>query len=258
LQQAALLAPLASRSRHEMAAGLKQRGYQREAEQQWQLILRTGPFREWYVNDAAKNLGNAATEMDRGAAARGWETVLLSCLRTKSAFVDHQGYLQIPYLIHKARARSLLASGDHQAAEREIALAMRFWPGNVSLAEDLVPELEANGCHEAATTLFDTSFAAIQEICDNFPRSGLHHNNLAWLAARCNRQLEEALKHAFRAVQLVPDNPSYLDTLGEVYFQLGNFEQAVHCAEQCLAVDPSRAHFQQQLERFQAALSGSP
>jgi tetratricopeptide (TPR) repeat protein len=143
-------------------------------------------------------------------------------------------------------------------AAHEARLALQVWPGNVSLAEDLVPLFEAAGCHSVAEDLFAGSYELLRSICRDFPDSATHHNNLAWMAARCDRQLEEALKHALQATRLAGDNPAYLDTLAEVHFRLGDVSEAIRCAERCVELDPEKRHFQQQLERFVAHKTGKP
>jgi len=133
----------------------------------------------------------------------------------------------------------------------EIEHSQKLLPGNSELAEHLVPELEQFGQSEAADELFDESFAFIEAICQRFPKSALHHNNLAWMSARCNRRLDDALYHVRRALELVPDSSSYLDTLGEVHFRRGEVQAAIRCAQRCLELEPQNKFFQEQLERFQ-------
>src|SRR5690606_930619 len=58
------------------------------------------------------------------------------------------------------------------------------------------------------------------------PDHALSLNNYAYSLAERNEQLDEALEMAQRAVELEPENPSYLDTLGWIYFQLSDYEQA--------------------------------
>jgi tetratricopeptide (TPR) repeat protein len=249
----ASLIPLATRTRHELAKGLKERGYVAEAIEQWRLVTRTGPFRDWYVVDAAKDLGNALNGVDCLEAAAQWESMLLSCLKTSSAFVKIEGYVQIPHLIHKTRARGLLAAGRTEEAIEELRLSHAIWPTNVSLAEDMIPLLDDAGCDEFAAELFTATSEQLQRICDDFPQSATHHNNLAWMSARCDRDLDNALKHALRAVQLAPGNYAYLDTLGEVHFRRGHVQEALRCARECLEAVPDNPHYQRQMDRFRAA-----
>lgn len=52
-------------------------------------------------------------------------------------------------------------------------------------------------------------------------------NNFAYSLAVRGVRLDEALKMAKAAVEVQPDSPSYLDTIGWVYFKLGNYEKAL-------------------------------
>ena len=251
----AKLIPLAGRSRHDLAAGMETRGYAEDAAEQWKLILRTGPFRQWQIHDAAKRNGNIVCSTDPLTAAACWESMLLSCLSRRMAFIEIQGYIQIPFVIHKARARGLLQIGRAPEAVEEIQFSQRYSPGNTSLAEDLLPALEAAGLYAQADELFNTTFTHLREICHDFPQSARHHNNLAWMSARCNRQLEEALLLSRRAVELEPASAAYIDTLAEVSFRLGKIEDAVSHEQRCLEIEPDNAQYQEQLSRFRKALT---
>jgi Tfp pilus assembly protein PilF len=52
-------------------------------------------------------------------------------------------------------------------------------------------------------------------------------NNYAYLLATRKTRLQEALQMSSRAIEQVPDNSSYLDTMGWIYFQMGNSEKAL-------------------------------
>jgi len=83
------------------------------------------------------------------------------------------------------------------------------------------------------------------------PDCALLHNNLAWTAARCGRRLDEAQQHAQRAVELDPDNASYVDTLAEVYFQRGDRESALRHSRRAAELRPGDETLQRQLKRFE-------
>ena len=51
-------------------------------------------------------------------------------------------------------------------------------------------------------------------------------NNYSYTLAERGERLELALEMAKKAIEQEPDNPSYLDTIGRVYFKLGNYEKA--------------------------------
>ena len=66
-------------------------------------------------------------------------------------------------------------------------------------------------------------------------------NNYAYSLVERNEKLNTALAYAKRAIDLEPDNPSYLDTIGWVYFKLGNLKQAKKYIEQSIEIQGNNA-----------------
>jgi tetratricopeptide (TPR) repeat protein len=250
----ALLLPLGNDEiRRDLAAGLKERGYREESLRQFEILLRTGEPGEQPVIEAAKQVGNAVYTQDELRGADCWETMVLCCLRSKWGFVDANGYVQIPFLVHKTRAKGLLKAGRMEEALREVRLSQHASPMNLELPEELIPELQRANRPAEAEDLFQLTSQAIRGLSQDFPNCATLHNNLAWLCARNGRDLEEAIQHAERAVAIDSENSSYIDTLGEVHFRRGDLEQAIACAVRCLRIDSTSKHYQEQLARFRAA-----
>jgi uncharacterized Ntn-hydrolase superfamily protein len=78
-------------------------------------------------------------------------------------------------------------------------------------------------------------------------------NNMAWFCAVYGLFLPEALEAAQRAVALSPEAPHILDTLAEIYFRLGERDQAIQTIERAIKLDPESAYYREQLTRFQGA-----
>ena len=249
----ARLLPLAGSSRRSLAEALRLHGLHDEALAEYELIMRTALFQSWDVNNAAQQIGNLVSKTDPLLAADCWERLLLSILKTSSAFVQTEGYLKLPHLVHKSRARGLIAKGNVDAAIPEIWLSYEALPGDVPLAEDLVPELREVGREDVADQLFEKVYQQLVAVARDFPDSSLHLNNAAWLAAKCDRKLDEAIVYAKRAVELTPGNLGHLDTLAEVHFRCGEVELAIKYAQQCLEGEPKNEHFIEQLKRFEGA-----
>ncbi len=66
-------------------------------------------------------------------------------------------------------------------------------------------------------------------------------NNYAYSLAERGIDLEKALKLAKYAIEIDPESSSYLDTIGWVYFQLGDYERAKEYIEKAIEGDEGNA-----------------
>ena len=75
----------------------------------------------------------------------------------------------------------------------------------------------------------------------------------------CNRDLDEALTHAKKAVEVAPKTAGYIDTLAEVYFRKQGPGQGAGADEAVRqALEPTNPYFRKQLERFEKKPFDSP
>jgi tetratricopeptide (TPR) repeat protein len=85
--------------------------------------------------------------------------------------------------------------------------------------------------------------------CDSIYRRALEidslnalvNNNYAYSLSERGIKLDEALKMAQIAVNAEPDNTSYLDTIGWVYFKLGNYSDAKTYLEKAIEIGGEKA-----------------
>jgi tetratricopeptide (TPR) repeat protein len=109
------------------------------------------------------------------------------------------------------------------------------------------------GNYELATEFF-------KKAIDLNPADHSSMNNLAWVYATQQIQLEEGIRLSRLSLRLRPNAPTYLDTLAELYFMSGDVGHAVKIIYQAIALDPGqpelRAHLRRQLARFLAAGQG--
>lgn len=73
------------------------------------------------------------------------------------------------------------------------------------------------------------------------PDNALVLNNFAYSLSERKIRLEEALKMSQHAVEQEPENSSYLDTIGWIYYQLGEYEKAKKYIELSLEYDNDNA-----------------
>lgn len=73
---------------------------------------------------------------------------------------------------------------------------------------------------------FQGAETTLREILKNAPSNATALNNLGYFLAERGEKLDEALNLIVKACELSPMNPSFLDSLGWVYFKLGNLDEA--------------------------------
>jgi tetratricopeptide (TPR) repeat protein len=256
MQRAGLLA-LTPQANWTLATALQQRGLTDDAVAKFQLVRRTGPLDSSLVVNSAQQIGNLTSRQDPLRAADSWEQLLLHVLNESSNFQEPEAYLRLPHVIHKARAKGLLAQGKHAEASAELAACERIMPADVRLAEELIPLLDKAGRKEDADKLFDAAHAIHKKICDEFPSSSMYLNNTAWICARARRRLGEALPLATRATELSPEVSAYWDTLAEVHFQRDDRPAAVSAAIKARDLSPANPFYQGRLKHFETSPPGT-
>ena len=75
-------------------------------------------------------------------------------------------------------------------------------------------------------------------------------NGLAWACATNAIFLDGARQAAERAARAEPRNVDILDTLGEVYFRMGNNRKAVEVETRAAMIDPKSQYLKDQIVRF--------
>lgn len=88
---------------------------------------------------------------------------------------------------------------------------------------------------------FEGAEATLRGILAQSPSNPIAQNNLGYFLAERNVKLDEALKLVQGALKVDPNNSSYLDTLGWVYFRLGNLELAEQNLKKSLRFDAGSA-----------------
>ena len=73
------------------------------------------------------------------------------------------------------------------------------------------------------------------------PDSAEALNNLAYLLAEQDKNIEDALKMSETAVKIEPNNASYLDTLGWLYFKTGKTEEALKYLNKAAQIAPNES-----------------
>ncbi|HEY8560679.1 MAG TPA: tetratricopeptide repeat protein [Pyrinomonadaceae bacterium] len=94
---------------------------------------------------------------------------------------------------------------------------------------------------------FKGAETTLRGILAESPNNPIAQNNLGYFLAERNEKLDEALKLIQEAVKSEPENPSYLDSLGWVYFKQGKLDSAEENLKKALKYDASSATIHEHL-----------
>jgi predicted Zn-dependent protease len=139
-----------------------------------------------------------------------------------------------------ALSAALEQSGDHAKAVQVLADAQKRDPDDEALTFDLASAYE-RGNH------IDLAEQTYRQLIAKDPQDADALNGLGYLLANHNLKLDEAVTLVERALVVEQDNPSYLDTLGWVYFKQAKLDLATPPLERAAAAAPQASAIQAHL-----------
>jgi tetratricopeptide (TPR) repeat protein len=245
------LALLMPETRRELASIIREPTLKQEAVRQYEIVLRTALPDSQSATQAAQAIGNIVSTDHPRRSALCWQQMLLHVLNPSGNFSEPEAYPALSHVIHSTLARAALAEGQRDIVAAERAQCDKLLPADINSVLKLVPHLRSGGVPEIADQVLDRALEVHRQVLDEFPTSATYRNNAAWMAARCQRKLDEALVWAEKAVALAPDEPSYYDTLAEVHFQRGDRDAALAAAQKAVDLSPQNTFFAARLKHFQ-------
>lgn len=88
---------------------------------------------------------------------------------------------------------------------------------------------------------------------DDSPEDPSKYNQWAWLVSNTEGDFAQAVQHSLHSLELSPNEPSYLDTLGRCYFSAGDVENAVKSQRKAVELAPQYQIMRRQLAEFEKA-----
>jgi tetratricopeptide (TPR) repeat protein len=166
-----------------------------------------------------------------------------------SKYQARQHYYRACHLVspgEKAeRVKQLVTAADHDPTDADVLIALYRLPD----AEPALRERTMELIHSAA----DEFRRLIRENNDN--DRGTNYNQLAWLIANTEGDFQEALRCSQRSLELRPNDPGLLDTLGRCYYAVGDLENAVKYQSKAVEINPHSGLMNKQLAQFREALA---
>jgi tetratricopeptide (TPR) repeat protein len=199
------------------------------------------------------------------AARNEFDTAIKKCER-KLEKLDQE---PIPSsIVYNLKGGLYLASKKKTLAEASFKKAIELSPNNmhayyalagIYLSENRQDQaiaqyealLDINPNQTAAHMLLGTLY----DLQERFDRSEKHYraaldinpnfvpaaNNLAYILADRDKDIDDALKFARLAKENLPDDPNVMDTMGWVYYKKGFYDSAITEFTDCLAKMPENA-----------------
>ena len=94
----------------------------------------------------------------------------------------------------------------------------------------------------------------VEQLIEKYPDEALWYNHWAWLVSNTEGDFPKAVRYSHRSLELSPESPSYLDTLGRCYFAAGDLENAIKYQHQAVEKHPQVQVMRRQLKSFEEAL----
>lgn len=122
----------------------------------------------------------------------------------------------------------------HEEAARFLTRALELKPDDLNALGTLALTYDTMKRHAQSDSLYERAL-------ELDPDSPLILNNYSYSLAERSLQLERALDMAREAVEAEPENSAYLDTLGWIYFKLGNYLEAERYIAKAISIGNASA-----------------
>lgn len=214
------------------------RGYQEivdtyREQKQWPDATRTAQEAvKKMPNDKSLKLTLAQQLADDGKAD---EAIQMAKSQLKGGPDDREGYLALSQVYTRLKrwkdAEDALTQADKLANRPEEKEYVKFVLGSIYERQKK----------------YDLAEQTFRQVLQMDPNNTMTLNYLGYMLADRNTHLEEALNLVKRAVELDPQNGAYLDSLGWVYFRMGNYDQAEENLRRAADKTPNDATVQDHL-----------
>jgi tetratricopeptide (TPR) repeat protein len=171
------------------------------------------------------------------------ESVLLAKSVLKGGPDDRDSYIMLSQIYMRLKrwkdSEDAIAQAEKLATRPEEKEYIRFLQGSIYERQKK----------------YDQAEQAFRQVLQQDPNNSMTLNYLGYMLADRNIHLEEALTLIKKAIDLDPQNYNYIDSLGWVYFKLGNYDQAEENLRRAADKSPNDATIQDHLGELYARTS---
>ena len=232
-------------------------GFDDLAAAQSRAILRRGDaIPDSYDIDARERLARIATKREDDATAlQQLQYIVADGNLTE---LNHATIRETNVEIAEHELRLARKKPDADATASAEAKLLALEANGTDSTIELVPLLHAQSRDDEAASVFDATYQPMRKRLDEGDNDPSLLNELAWLCAKCDRHLPDALNWSRLAVEGRPTSAAYLDTCAEVNSRLGHPAESVKMETRALGFEPGDLFMLAQLERYKAAAATQP
>lgn len=183
-------------------------------------------------------------------AARLFDIAVIGMIDPKRYGYRAAAYVSLPLMIQEWQLEAAIVEKNRDQVVQNLQRILELDPLDISFSEEQLPLMRDAGMTQIADDVLDQIMDAGLDYAQRFSHDAMTCNNVAWVAAKNNRRLDDALKLATLAVRSEPESTTYRDTLAEVLFLLGRNEEALQIEQACLLDEPGEWHLHEQIKKF--------
>jgi len=146
--------------------------------------------------------------------------------------------------------------GDYEKQRQQLTAAAQLYGLNPDVLIAMYHSPDADEAFRQRTTqLISQATIRNQNDINEYPTFPGFYNQWAWLVANTNGDVQKAIEYSHKSLELKPNEPSYLDTLGRCYYAAGDLENAVKYQRRAVELQPHLQVMQRQLDLFESELA---
>ena len=154
------------------------------------------------------------------------------------------------FLINYALGIVYFQNKKSEQAIRPLEDALKIAPQNIETISLLASIYDAQKNWERSDELYEIALTIDST-------NSVILNNYGYSLATRGKELEKALNMTKKAIEEKPKNPSYLDTIGWIYFQLGNYDEAKKFIQDAIDLENNNAEINEHLGDIYSKLNDS-
>jgi tetratricopeptide (TPR) repeat protein len=249
--------------RNGMADVIAELGYHNWAEREWRYVIESSPLTSSQSMIARRSLANWCLH-DRGDDKAAAELLAEVCTAVdgneelkKEVLNDNERryYLKVLRTQREYFTACYLQTQKDYAAQKkhlESAYHLDHEDPDVLIAMFRVKDADDEYRKRVEGRIL-RAIAGVEQRIESEPEEPTWYNHYAWLVSNTQGDFDKAVRYSLKSLELSPDTPSYLDTLGRCYFAAGDLENAIKSQRKAVELHPQVQVMHKQLEMFEKA-----